>query len=350
MAFQTLRISNLRNITQLEIAPAEGINLIYGKNGSGKTSLLESIFMLGRGRSFRSSRAAPLICTGKKSLEIYGEYYANDTLNKIGIRKTLSDTEIHLNGENIHRLSELAVTVPLQILTPQSYQLLDRGPEYRRKFIEWGVFHVEHQYSELLKRFLRAMNQRNAALKSNQKIARAWDKEVADCGELINSKRERYFGQLKNLLENELKCFMPDLEFEIVWRRGWKIGMTLSDSLTQNFERDCERKFTGSGPQRADIEIRINKIPVSQYASRGQQKLLVAALCIAQLKLSRQLTDRKSVLLVDDLAAELDSYNREMLFSRFKESGSQVFLTSTDPQLLSGMVDSMFHVEHGSLA
>ena len=304
--------------------------------------------MLARGRSFRGVRTAPLIKTGESELQIYGEYSAKDH-HKVGLRKAGSDTEIRLDSEDVKRLSQLAQTIPLQIITPQSYQLLDRGPEFRRKFIEWGVFHVEHSYSDLLKRYLRALYQRNAALKTKSKMASAWDKELADSGEKIDQKRCLYLEQLKEFFREELHLLLGDVELTMKWKSGWKEGTTLYDQLKISFDTDQERKFTSIGPHRADLDIKINKIPVSQYASRGQQKLIIVALTLAQLRLASMINKINPVMLIDDLAAELDTKNRELVFSRFKITGSQIFLTSTDENLIPNMVDNVFHVEHGTL-
>lgn len=333
----------------MELSPSPGINLIHGSNGSGKTTVLEACYMLARGRSFRGIKSAPLITTGEKELQVVGEYLFKDSSHRVGLRKAGSETEIRMNGEDVKRLSQLASVIPLQILTPQSYQLLDRGPEFRRKFIEWGVFHVEHSYSDLMKRYLRILYQRNAALKSAPKMAATWDKEFADTGEKINQKRCTYLEQLTRLFSEELNILLGEVELTMKWRSGWRESASLQDQLKEMFATDQERKFTSIGPHRADLDIKINKIPVAQFASRGQQKLIIVALTLAQLRLASELTQANPVMLIDDLAAELDQNNRERVFSRFKETGSQLFLTSTEKNLIPDMIDTMFHVEHGEL-
>ena len=339
----------MRNIANAQLVVSDAINLIHGKNGSGKTTILEALYMIARGRSFRGARAAPVIKSGEKELHLFSEFHAGEITHKIGIRKTTSETEIRLDGQNIKRLSQVAAAIPLQIITPQTYQILDRGPEFRRKFIEWGVFHVEHLYSELLRRYLRALSQRNAALKTNQVMARAWDKELTELGEQINSRRVAYLNLLTTYFEEELIALLGDLQLQVNWKRGWQEDISFAEALEHSFQKDCEKRYTTYGPHRADLEFKVDNIPISQFASRGQQKLVITALSLAQMRVTIQQTGKKPVMLIDDLAAELDRDNRTIVFDRLREMGSQVFLTTTDADLLEGQADKMFHVEHGAV-
>ncbi|MES9966440.1 MAG: DNA replication/repair protein RecF [Sedimenticola sp.] len=351
MAITSLRISNLRNIEETELNPDVGNNLIWGSNGSGKTSLLEAIYLLARGRSFRSSKAGPLIRNGSDNLFVYSQYQRSNAAFRIGLSKSRSSTEVKINGDRISKLSDLASLIPLHIITPQSHQLLERGPEYRRRFLDWGVFHVEHTHNLLIRRYLRVLNQRNAALRQDQGQARIWDDELVKAGSQLNEQRERYLTHLKDALDLELDRFLPQYGGSFEWRSGWDREKGFKATLDETFQSDCKRCFTQAGPQRADLVIRLDNHKASEVASRGQQKLLIAALKIAQIRVTRTMSQIDQVLLIDDLAAELDQENLGKIFERIKELSVQSFMTATDKRLFSDFsMDGMFHVEHGKIS
>ncbi|MES9873577.1 MAG: DNA replication/repair protein RecF [Candidatus Sedimenticola sp. 6PFRAG7] len=348
MAIKSLRISNLRNISDTELNPVIGNNLIWGTNGSGKTSILESIYLLARGRSFRSSRAGPLIKIGQEILTVFSQYENQNNQYRIGISKSKSATEVKINGEGISKLSQLASVLPLHIITPQSHQILERGPEFRRRLLDWGVFHVEHNYNQVLRRYLRALNQRNSALRSDQKQAQAWDTELSKIALMLNQHRMDYLDELSGAIKDEVKLFLPNFECSIEWRPGWDKEKGLLASLKDNFKSDCKRGFTQSGPQRADLILKLDNHKAAEIASRGQQKLLIAAVKIAQIKVCQKRYNSGQVFIIDDLAAELDSINLQKITNRITELAIQSFITATDKQNFSSFnIEKVFHVEHG---
>jgi DNA replication and repair protein RecF len=349
MTLGLIRIKNLRNITEIEIEPAKGTNLIWGANGSGKTSLLEAIYILGRGRSFRNRENAAIIRKGQESLEIFGYLSEPDRERLgIGIRKKRKSTEARIGGEPVKKISLLARTLPISILTPRSHEILERGSQYRRRYLDWGVFHVEHSYRDVSERYHRILQQRNAALRRPGADSGVWDRELVETGKQLNQIREGY---IETLIPNVLDLcsrFLPQAELSFEWRRGWKGGLELEEALIQTRHTDTSRGYTATGPHRADLAIKINGELADRVVSRGQQKMLVAAMKIAQAQLTMKSTGTDTVMLVDDLPAELDAENRERLLGELKESRLQVYITGVEKGLFQGgLVEKMFHVEHG---
>lgn len=329
MTIKQIKIQNLRNITEADVQFSDGINLIVGKNGSGKSTLLEAIYMLGRGRSFRTGQFGPVVQQGQKHLSLFA-IASLERIIRIGIYKSANQTTIKVNGENVQRLSDIARITPLQILTPLSHEILERGPEYRRRFLEWGVFHVEHDYFDILKKYLKALKQRNSLLKSDQRLVSIWNPILGELGERMNLMRERYF----NLLQTELTIELEKLEIssavKLSWKRGWEEGVPLAEAITKKEDVDKKQGFTHVGPHRADMRLTFDDRSAFSSISRGQQKLVITALHLAQAAVTKKQTGRSPIILFDDLVAELDQDNRDRLLRSINTTGCQAFITATD--------------------
>lgn len=329
VTIKQLRIQHLRNISEAELRFNGGINFITGNNGSGKSSLLEAIYMLGRGRSFRTARFGPVVQHGRKSLTIFA-LTQRSREHRIGLQKNAQQTLIRIDGENVNRLSEVARITPLQILTPMSHEILERGPEYRRRFLEWGVFHVEPSYYPVYRRFIKALKQRNSLIKSAPDTLSVWNPVVGELGESLNSMRESYFELLRKHFEEELRQLEIGSRVELSWRRGWDEGVTLEQALRQKQTTDIKLGYTHAGPQRADMRLQYEDRSAFTSISRGQQKMVISALHLAQAAITHQLTGNMPILLFDDLVAELDRENRTRLLQRIHGVGCQSFITATD--------------------
>jgi DNA replication and repair protein RecF len=351
MSLGLIRIHNLRNIREIEIEPEWGINLIWGPNGSGKTSILEAIYLLGRGRSFRGRESRPLIHDGADCLDLYAkiEHGPGEHIG-LGLRKGIDGTEARVGSSSIKKISDLARTLPIYILTPQSHEILERGPQYRRRFVDWGVFHVEHHYREIAERYRRILQQRNAALRERRSDASVWSSELGEAGERLEQVRSGYLQKLRVAIETIMRKLSPESELQLEWRRGWSAEASLEEALAGSLERDRTRSYTSVGPNRADLVVRVDGERVERRASRGQQKLIVAAMTIAQATLTKEGGGADPVILVDDLPAELDSENRQKLMEILQQAGLQIFVTGVERGSFQGMgVEQVFHVEHGAV-
>ncbi len=349
MSLGLLRIHNLRNIEEIELEPEWGINLIWGPNGSGKSSILEAIYLLGRGRSFRGRESRPLIRDGSDSLELYAriEYGSGEQVG-VGLRKDRQSSEARIGNSSVRRISDLATTLPISIITPQSHEILERGPQYRRRFVDWGVFHVEHQYREVAERYRHILQQRNAALKQRRSDAPVWSQGLVEAGEQLEQIRSSYLEKLNRSISRVMESLSWESEITLEWRRGWPAGIGLEEALTDSMERDRARGYTSIGPSRADLVVRMDGERVERRASRGQQKLIVAAMVIAQAALAKEGGGIDPIMLVDDLPAELDRESRKKLMGLLQQTGLQVFVTGIEQESFQGMgIEQVFHVEHG---
>lgn len=296
--------------------------------------------MLGRGRSYRTTKFGPVVQQGEKTVSLFA-ISSLDRLYRIGLQKTATTTEVKVNGSSINRLSDIARITPLQILTPLSHEILERGPEYRRRFMEWGVFHVEHYYFELLKKYLKALRQRNFLLRSDPTTVPSWNKIVGELGESLNAIRESYFVELKSAFQAEINALCLPNNISLGWRRGWDDDKSLETVLVEKQPVDIKQGFTHVGPHRADLRIVYDGRSAFTGISRGQQKMIISALHLAQARLTQDKTGNKPIILFDDLVAELDRENRDILLNRINDFGCQAFVTSTDPLGSRGFSDEL---------
>ncbi|WP_455198194.1 DNA replication/repair protein RecF [Kaarinaea lacus] len=351
MAITQLEVKSFRNITHSLINPEIGLNFIFGDNGSGKTSLLEAIFCLGRGKSFRTHKTSKLIQAGKDAFTVVGKIAQHGRNDTVGMERSYQGSQIRISGKAIKTTAELTELLPIAILEPGLHRLIEEGPEYRRKFMDWGVFHVEPGFGNTWKNYRRALDQRNAALRDRwtKKAIMQWDRELAQAAMELHQARQSYLDTLFSTIQDIdfIGEALPGIDFS--YQCGWRAENDYGDYLAAQYESDRERGFTQFGPHRADLKIRINGVEAKEVLSRGQQKLLVASLILAQCEqLSHQETS--TVVLVDDLPAELDPERRQALLTALVNTRAQVFITGTEMSLFSGehiAASGVFHVEQG---
>jgi len=361
MSISRLSVTNLRNIGSAELLPCSGVNLIVGPNGSGKTSLLEAIYLLGRARSFKSNKSAVFVRSGEKEATVYGEVNALASLPPvtIGVSKTLDGRhQLKVAGSFVSNTAALLELLPIQLIEPDTFKLLSSGPNYRRQFVDWGVFHVEHVFFDVWQRLNRCLKQRNKLLrrgKIERSVLAVWDDEFVQYAATLTEQRERYIEQLKPCFYRLLSELVAEdlCGIEIDFYQGWRANTSLSEVLNAGLESDLKRGFTQAGPHRADLRVRYLGQSAADLLSRGQQKLVICALKIAQGYLFSKSTGRTCIYLLDDLAAELDEVFRERLCKLLSTLDCQLFITSVDEQLFSRSWPSMdvkvFHVKQGEL-
>ncbi|MCL9777023.1 DNA replication/repair protein RecF [Vibrio methylphosphonaticus] len=356
MPLSRLIVQQFRNIKACDIELSTGFNFIIGPNGCGKTSLLEAIYLLGHGRSFKSTLTGRVIQNDCQELFVHGRFLNSDQFEvPIGINKQRDgSTEVKIGGQSGQKLAQLAKVLPLQLIHPEGFELLTDGPKFRRAFIDWGVFHSEPGFHEAWGRFKRLNKQRNALLKSatSYREMRFWDKDLALLATQIDDWRRRYVEQMQPLAETMCQSFLPELDIKLGYYRGWEKGTPYSELLERSFERDQALGYTFSGPNKADLRIKVNNTPVEDVLSRGQLKLMMCALRLAQGQHLAELTGKQCIYLIDDFASELDSLRRKRLADYLKETKAQVFVSSITQSQVADMVDEngkMFHVEHGTI-
>ncbi|MCE3252608.1 MAG: replication/repair protein RecF [Cellvibrio sp.] len=341
------------------MAPSLQVNLIYGENGSGKTSILEAINLLALGRSFRSHKHKPLINHQQQSFTVFGRVHADDGSEvPIGISRHLDgDASFKANGVMVPSAADLAAYLPVQVINSDTFLLLEGSPKVRRQFIDWLVFHVEPNFFPAWKAIQRCLKHRNSLLRRdriNPSELAPWDKELVDLTDTIHEFRCQCMVRFNETFAELLKEFINIDNIALSYYRGWDKEKLYSVVLTDSLERDKRQGYTQSGSHRADLKITVNGLDAAEVLSRGQQKLLVCALKIAQGYVFTRITGRKSIYLVDDLPAELDEKHRALLVHWLDTMGTQVFITGVEREtLLSSWCDKteitpkMFHVEQG---
>ena len=425
MSLVELAVDDLRCVERAELQLHPGHNLIWGGNGSGKTSLLEAIFLLGRGRSFRTRNSDRLIRYGRDRLVVFGRtgrdsIFSGDgglglgavtevaaeghaapelggsvdgasardergllrqpSLNTafqngesaqaerfdaiqsgalgfagqrllgqaLGVQVSRTDgTSARISGSNAKSLTELTQIFPVQVIDPGIHKLVEEGGHRRRRWMDWAVFHVEHQFGDWWLRYTRALKQRNAALRTHPAQAGVWDSELVRLGELIAAARGRLMDALLPFWKESVLA-LSGLEPDLHYFKGWAQDTSLAEALTASKARDESKRITHPGPHRADVIVRMKGRPAREILSRGQQKLVAVAMTLAQLHLLQSATQTTSTLLLDDPAAELDGEHLRRFIDQVLRLKSQIVLTSLHPEFqLFGQPDRVFHVEQG---
>lgn len=356
-----LEMRQLRRFDHAQMRPSPGLNVITGDNGAGKSSVLEALHLMGYGKSFRGRVRDGLVRAGADALEVFIEWHETPDpplpavrQRKAGLRHSGSDWSGRLDGADVSHLGELCAALAVVTFEPGSHALITGSADIRRRYLDWGLFHVEHGFYTWWRRYARALKQRNALLKARPKDAQldAWDAELAEAGEPLTRYREEYAARLSSEFSALVPSLVPSLgESRIDFLPGWRRDeLPLSDALLLARERDLQLGFTSIGPHRADWRIAFGDVPGRNALSRGQAKLTALAALLAQATHYRDLRGEWPVIALDDLASELDRAHQRRVLDLLLSNGAQVFLTGTEsPPALVGseMVWAVFHVEHG---
>ena len=353
-----LEVTSFRNIKHCAIAPHRELNILAGPNASGKTSLLEAIHYLALGRSFRTSNVKRVIRSGDSETVLYAELGSGA---KSGLRKCRKgDQQLKLNGKLLRGWESVAREIPIQLLDATSFSLLNDGPRLRRRFLDWGVFHVEHQFLPTWRRTRKALLHRNALLKrpgrTDESQLAAWEEELVAGALQITRSREQYFERLQLAFGRVLASLNEELEktVSLQFHAGWNQEHELDQLLVENRSLDKSHGLTRYGPHRADILVKAEYGRAVDILSRGQQKLVVSALKVAQGELFFETGKQRPIYLVDDLAAELDEANRGKVLQLLRSLGAQLFVTCVDVEVFEsclprGVEKNLFHVERGTI-
>lgn len=362
MRLSRLELSCFRNLSAVGIALAPGLNVFFGDNGAGKTALLEAVHLLCRGRSFRTQRAQSLIQHGAEQLVVRGvlENGGRGRVTLAIAKDRHARTELKVDGRAERRLSQVARMTPLQVMLPDIADLVFGGPAGRRSWLDWGTFHVKPDYLGRLRRYLRAIKQRNALLKEAAPAGELapWSEEAAELGEAVTRDRRGYLALFEPHFHRVLKALAPELAIDLEYHPGWGRDEALDKLLGDSSVRELKYGSTLWGPHRADVRLRANGSPASGVLSRGQGKMVASALQIGQAALLAERDRRSTIFLIDDAGAELDAAHGVRFFGLLDEIGGQILATTTRRPnsdggipLRSGRVDAghlgVFHVEHG---
>lgn len=351
-----LKITQFRNLHDVVVSPATRMNLLLGENGAGKTSLLEAIHLLGLGRSFRTRQLKNIVEYDKTQCRVIGKIA--DRI-PVGFQFDLQQgVQIRLNNAPLKKLSELASHLPLQFIPANCHEFFDLGPRFRRKLVDWGLFHVEQEFLYHWQSYKKCLQQRNAGIRQHKADAeiQLWDSHLVRHGEQINEFRQAYLQQLLSMFKPIFCRICPELadtDFTLRYLSGWPKDHAFADVLRQTLERDRALAYTRSGAHAADWSLRMNGVDPAEMLSRGQQKLFYLALSLAQINLLMQCRQTESLLLIDDLSSELDDQHQQTVLTLLAEMPVQSFISSTNPALATYLhkkkQHAVFHVKQGKL-
>ncbi|GAB3044652.1 DNA replication/repair protein RecF [Stenotrophomonas tumulicola] len=360
MQIRRLSLTQVRRFDAVELLPQPGLNLLTGDNGAGKTSVLEALHLMAYGRSFRGRVRDGLIRQGRDALEVFVEWdelQANRQhhTRRAGLRHSGQDWSGRLDGQDVAQLGNLCAALAVVTFEPGSHALVCGGGEPRRRFLDWGLFHVEPDFLPLWRRYSRALKQRNALLKQggSARLLDTWDHELAEAGEPLTGRRQQYLERLQERAVQVAADLAPQLAIQSMnlspgWRRQ---DLSLADALLLARDRDRQAGYTSVGPHRADWSVAFAAIPGRDALSRGQAKLTALACLLAQAEDYAEQRGHWPVIALDDLASELDRTHQARVLERLLSGPAQIFVTATEaPAALADNQDiARFHVEHGQI-
>ena len=352
MTLRHLRVDGLRCLSGQSLDFDERCNYLWGPNGSGKTSCLEAVYLLGRGRSFRTRQTARLVRHGSDRMTVFGvSQDEGGQPHHLGVEFAGGRLESRLDGEPVVGPAEMLRALPVFVIDPRLHQLVEAGPTERRRYLDNGVFHVEQGFLANWRQYRRALGQRNAALKARvpDRELVLWTEPLVAAGQRVHEARAAYVRELAELA-GSLGRTLVGADIHIGYRPGWRQDLGLAEALADSRARDRATGFTQVGPHRADLQLDFESGGVRETASRGQQKLVAAALVLAQVGLFETRSGRRSTLLLDDASAELDGGAQLRLSEALGRLKSQQILTGLSLESLqpkSGF--PVFHVEQGRL-
>ncbi len=349
MRLDQIDLENIRIVESARLEPGAGINLLYGKNGSGKTSILEAIYLLSRARSFRTPKIRELIQNNKNKLLVTAKAVSkNGEPSQFGLEREGQETRIRFRQKRVIKTSDQAKNVPVLVQSTDSHSLLTGMPRLRRRWLDWLMFHVEPAYLTTWKGFHSALRSRNKLLREGGKPTElaAWEAQMGSYGEALFALCERATETINACFQTEIKGLLST-EAEVNYQSGWEQEESYACRLKKNREKDRDRGHTSVGPHRADLQFLFEGEQASKILSRGQSKLYLTALIFAELKTIEEATKNSPVLLIDDVAAELDSESREKVAAKLDATEIQSFITTTEPDIFEQHTETRFHVERG---
>jgi len=325
--------------------------------------VLESIHLLGMARSFRGNSIKSVITHRQTECTVFGTVTLASSPTgpglQLGVQRSMAgEVQIKVSGKAVRTVAQLVEHFPLQVITAESFDLLTGSPGARRQYLDWGVFHVEHRFFGQWQRFQRCIKQRNKILRRGKIAAQeleAWTRDLTASGEAINDYRKAYFELLKPRFTVIMNRLAPSLQaLELRYRRGWDKQLTYQGAIQNSITADLEHGYTHIGPQRADIRVMYDGHLAAETLSRGQQKLVVCGLKLAQGQLMSEMGKGKCTYLIDDLPSELDKQHSQLVCALLASMEAQVFITCVQQQDIESVWPetkemAMFHVEHGDV-
>lgn len=374
MPLELLKIYNGRNLIEYTLKPHPNLNIIYGANGVGKTTILESIYLLLRSRTFRSNKYKTFINYNNNTCTVFSKFSASidnefkDSSFTLGISRSRDQSQpiLHLNSKKINSLSTITNLVVLGLITPESFTLLDAGPSIRRKFIDWGVFHVEPSFLSDWRSYKKILSNRNQLLgklsknyKSTSKLSKqehelisCWNPQLVSLNNKLNIFRSNQIQNISSNFKYFLTKFSPVLadNISLSYYKGWSKDLSYEAYLNEKLIEDLNVGYTRYGTHRSELRINYNTNLAKDILSRGQKKIVIICLILAQFRFLIELDNSRihNLLLLDDIDSELDSNNLRILFMILSKLKCQILATTSNSDrydFLDKATSKLFHVE-----
>lgn len=352
MRIERLTANNVRNLLDVALEPSPRLNLFQGANASGKTALLEAIYLLARGRSFRTPRVMDVVRHAAERLQVSARLSHGDARPVVaGIERGSGHLALRYNGEAVRTVSAHARRFPLVVMTPDSQQLVLGGPAIRRDWLDWAMFHVEPGYLDDWRDYHRALRQRNHLLKDARGATAemdGWEEGMGRSGTALDDARRRFLERLEHIFQTLARGLWAESPM-LRLRSGWESGVPLEQALADARRADLASGFTHCGPHRADVGFIYKNNELSSIFSRGESKLFICTLMLAEAAVLTERLEEPPVLLVDDFGAELDASAQERLLGMLASGQAQAFLTTAGAGVPGVLPEgsARFHVEHG---
>jgi DNA replication and repair protein RecF len=364
MRIKNINIVNFRNYEKLDISFSDGINIFIGLNGTGKTNLLESIYVLALTRSHRVYIDKNLIKRDKEYLKINGLIETKNVSKKLEIFISQKGKRVSINKFTLKKVSDYISNFIVILFTPDDLDLIKGSPGERRKFLNIEIGQLDNRYFYYLNDYNELVKNRNEYLKSKKydnydlKYIEVINNQIVDKAIMIYKYR---FSFIKNIEENLKKIYKEistesvDIEYinscDIKEYDEIKIKEVLSYKLANNLKKESFQGLTLYGPHKDDFAVYIDGNSAREYASQGQQRLLVLGIKIAELDVFKKAKDEYPVLLLDDVFSELDINKKNKIIS-FLDKNIQVFITSTDIKNINKKLlinSKIFNIEKGKV-
>lgn len=354
MIITQLDFTSFRNIEHAALTPHPALNLITGNNGSGKSSVLEAIQCIATGHSFRTRKPRELISHAEQAYQLTCTFSDKNTdgEHRAGLLRSRDGTvNLRLDYEDVKTQSSITRLLPVKAMTPDSHGLILEGPDGRRQFLDWGLFHVEHGFMDHWRVFRRSLSQRNQVLRDmgSDKELETWNSALLTSAIAIDHARKAYLDKLNTAVQARLLNMGVTFHVKLAYRQGWAEAHDLAEMLINNIQHHRRMKTTTDGPHRADLLVYAGDIQAKQVLSRGQLKVLVYIMHLAQLDVLLQERAQTAIVLCDDINSELDDFHTNALIGQLSALDSQVFVTGITLEQLSHYPHQRFHMEHGNL-
>ena len=356
-----IRLDNFRNYGREEVFFNEGINLFCGRNGQGKTNLLEAVYFLGMLTSFRKAEAAQMIRKGEPCFSITGHFASDSTLTLSVEREQRGWKCISADGNIYRKKLDYLGKVRMVVFSPEEMELIQGSPDGRRRYLDRTYFNIHHNHLKQLKTYRKVLKHRNSLLKGGnfqKQELDAWSERLAHSGARVIKGRLELVRMINERLAKSHPFIGTDrVSLKYLGTCGTRedterLSADILDGLSKVRKEEYRRGMTLAGPHRDDVEIGINGCVAKNFSSRGEMRSVLLALKTAEMEIYRSVWDENPLILLDDFASELDVERRKTLIDYLRNRGEQVLLTTTEADnipLLPKEKNNVFHVKDGKI-